>query len=99
MAESRHAHRRRELRGVVGLTLALVEYWVYENRRAHGHRTTLHVAACVHCNHGAGQRGGTRPDNGEWHGPFATLAAAEAKAAAIGGLARRSAVCVPGDRA
>lgn len=44
-----------------------MQYWAYENWRAHGHRTTIHEAICSFCQNGKGLAGGTRPDNGEWH--------------------------------
>lgn len=41
-------------------------FFAYENWRANGHRTTLHLPACPSCNHGKVLAGGTRPDNGRW---------------------------------
>jgi len=55
-------------------------YWVYENWTAE-HKAVIHDGACGSCNHGNGCHSnplGNR--NGRWHGPFATLATAKAKA-------------------
>lgn len=43
-----------------------MDYWAYENWRAHGHVTKVHRHDCAHCNDGRGQQGGTRADNGRW---------------------------------
>lgn len=49
-----------------------MEFWVYENWRARGHQARVHHGDCRFCNAGKGLHGGTRSDNGKWHGPFAT---------------------------
>jgi len=72
-----------------------VEFWVYENWRAHGHRATVHRGDCAHCNHGSGQHGGTRSDNGRWLGPFTTVANVEASAGRTGAEVRRCRTCSP----
>jgi hypothetical protein len=69
-------------------------YWVYENWRAHGHRATVHEADCSHCRNGEGQRGGTRADNGKWHGPYNWLEVAERVAESIPGEYRHCQVCL-----
>jgi len=53
-------------------------YFVYENWIAHGHHARVHKATCRHCNNGRGQAHHTdaSDDNGQWHGPFATMAEA-----------------------
>jgi hypothetical protein len=80
-----------------GRSLEDVSYWVYENWRAHGQRATVHRGDCGHCNDGAGQRGGTRSDNGKWHGPFMTVNDALRQAALCGGEQRHCASCTPED--
>lgn len=75
-----------------------VSFWVYENWRAHGRRATVHRAECGHCNNGDGQRGGTRSDNGLWHGPFSSVIEAEEQARRTGGEHRRCGSCDPFSR-
>lgn len=70
-------------------------YWVYENWRAHGHRSTVHRGECGHCNEGTGQSGGTRPDNGRWLGPFGSPSDAVTAARATGGADRLCGSCKP----
>jgi len=53
-------------------------FHVYENWRAEHHKATVHLDSCGHCNYGHGARGGTRVDNGRWHGPFDSLMNAQA---------------------
>jgi hypothetical protein len=55
-----------------------MNYWTYENWRARGHRAMVHAGSCAFCNHGKGLAGGTRADNGKWHGPFDSLTSAKA---------------------
>lgn len=50
-----------------------MSYYVYENWRAGPRKAIIHKGNCRSCNEGDGVRGGTRADNGEWHGPFETL--------------------------
>lgn len=50
-----------------------MEYWTYENWRAHGHRAKVHFGHCGHCNHGQGTHGGGETPNGKWHGPFGSF--------------------------
>jgi hypothetical protein len=69
-------------------------YWAYENWRAHGHRVTVHVAVCGHCNNGTG-RGGTALANGRWLGPFLTVGEALAAAPGLGVEVRRCRSCAP----
>lgn len=49
-----------------------MKYWVYENWRVRPDKALVHKETCHCCNNGIGQFGGTRPDNGKWHGPFKT---------------------------
>lgn len=74
---------------------AAVELWIYENWRANGHRATVHVASCAHCNAGAGRGGGTDAANGRWHGPFLTGPAATDAAARTVAEIRRCGHCRP----
>jgi hypothetical protein len=71
------------------------DFWVYENTRADGHKARIHSGACGHCNHGLGQRGGTRPDNGKWHGPASSLAKARGIAQQTGGVVSYCKACAP----
>jgi hypothetical protein len=48
-------------------------YYAYENWRAGPHTIVVHIGICGFCNDGRGLAGGTRSDNGLWHGPFANL--------------------------
>ena len=48
-------------------------FHIYENWRAGTHKAVVHHATCPFCNHGQGLRGGTDPENGRWHGPYASL--------------------------
>ena len=52
-------------------------HYTYENWRARGHRAMVHVGRCGCCKDGTGMSGGTRADNGKWHGPFDSVAAAQ----------------------
>ena len=47
------------------------EFWVYENYPTN--RARVHRADCRFCNYGDGIDGRGNPDNGRWHGPFATI--------------------------
>ncbi len=67
-------------------------YYTCENWRAEGHKATVHVDSCGHCKYGSGVAGGTRPDNGHWHGPFDSLVNAQR---AVPGVAPRIHRCVP----
>jgi excisionase family DNA binding protein len=55
----------------------------------------VHRTGCSFSNGGTGLRGGTRADNGGWHGPYASLAHAEATAQETGGTVRFCKVCRP----
>ena len=55
-----------------------MNYWVYENWQARGHKAVIHRGDCGHCNHGQGLSGqGTAPKHGRWLGPYPTLQDAE----------------------
>lgn len=71
------------------------DFYVYENWRAQGHRTKIHRAECSHCDHGRGQRGGTRAENGEWHGPFSNFNLADNTAIETGGAKSLCGLCRP----
>ena len=47
-----------------------MNFYVYENRRAHGHSARVHREECPHCNEGQGNHPGSGTANGQWHGPF-----------------------------
>ena len=48
-----------------------MNYWIYENWRAHGYRVTIHKETCSFVNSGRGIHQGATPGrNGQWHGPF-----------------------------
>ena len=49
------------------------DYWVYHNRQAPHRGAIIHRGDCRDCNHGRGRRGGTDPEQGQWHGPLPTL--------------------------
>lgn len=61
-----------------------VEFWVYENWRARGHKAIVHRATCNFCKGGRGLLGGTRADNGRWLGPFKTSVHAQSVAGGTG---------------
>ena len=67
-----------------------MEYWVYENWTAE-HKAVVHSATCGFCNHGRGtnKRKPRGDANGKWHGPHATLAAADTSARRTGRPVRR----------
>ena len=46
-------------------------FWVYENYPRD--RARVHWGDCGFCNHGDGVDGRGNPNNGRWHGPFATI--------------------------
>jgi hypothetical protein len=57
-------------------------YWVYENWKAE-HKAVVHEGTCGSCKQGQGCHPNPLGNkNGRWHGPFATLAIANTKAAA-----------------
>lgn len=72
-----------------------MEFYVYENWRAQGHRATIHRGECGYCNHGAGMHPGTSTLNGQWHGPFKGRLEADAAARKTGGLVRPCGSCSP----
>jgi hypothetical protein len=79
----------------VRMFAAMTQFFVYENWRAHGQRATVHRGECSYCNDGRGARGGTRPDNGRWHGPFDNFNAADNTALRCGGERRLCGSCRP----
>ena len=72
-----------------------MDFWVYENWQAHGHRATVHRSECGHCNAGQGKTGGASSAHGRWHGPFATGEEAFSLAETKAREARRCRVCAP----
>ena len=59
-------------------------FWVYEHRAAEKN-AVVHIGSCGHCNDGYGcQRNRRGEENGRWHGPFSTSAAATKAAHATG---------------
>jgi hypothetical protein len=62
-----------------------MEFWVYQNWRASGHKAVVHRASCAFCSAGRGLAGGTRSDNGRWVGPHPSEEVAKAAAANTGG--------------
>jgi hypothetical protein len=66
-----------------------MQFWIYENWHAGPHKAVIHRSSCGHCNDGAGVAGGYDPGHGQWHGPFDTLAGADAASAALGGVVAR----------
>jgi len=69
------------------------DYWVYENGTVQ--TSTIHYGSCSFCRHGAGTHGTTNEKNGGWHGPFLSMAAADAKAHDTGRSVRRCGACKP----
>ena len=67
-----------------------LEYWVYENWTAE-HKAVVHTGPCGFCKHGHGtDRPKPRGDaNGTWHGPYATVGAADTAAQRTGRPVRR----------
>ncbi len=55
-----------------------MNFWVYENKI--GKRARIHLATCRYCNDGQGVGGDQSNDDDEWHGPFSSFEAADAKA-------------------
>ncbi len=71
-----------------------MSFWIYENFG--NKRARIHTSDCRYCNDGAGVGGDPNNDDDEWHGPFATFAEAEAKAASLGQKdTRPCGVCKP----
>lgn len=54
-----------------------MNFFVYENWRARGHKGVIHVGSCGSCKNGSGIAGGTASSNGKWHSPVPTLVAAQ----------------------
>lgn len=70
-------------------------YWVYENWVAEGHTAYVHEAGCSFCNDGAGCHPGAGEENGQWLGPFDTVALALQAAERTGGTFSRCRFCSP----
>lgn len=70
-------------------------YYVYENWRAHGHQSRVHRAECGQCNNGCGVAGGTRSDNGKWHGPYGTFNEADDVSRKLPGEHHLCKICRP----
>jgi hypothetical protein len=65
-------------------------FWIYENWQAGPHKAVTHRGSCGHCNEGLGRAGGYDPQHAKWHGPFGTVADAEAFSAGLQGIIVRS---------
>jgi hypothetical protein len=72
----------------------MADFWVYENRRATGDQSRVHIASCRYCNAGKGVVG-ARASNGTWHGPFVDFLAASNVSLALPGLTHHCRVCRP----
>ena len=72
-----------------------MEFWVYENWQAHGHRATIHLAECGHCQYGQGQHPGSTTKHGTWHGPYESIQAAAMAAGSTGAQVRACRHCRP----
>jgi hypothetical protein len=71
------------------------DFWVYENWRAHGPQSRVHIGGCRYCNDGRGVSTGTRVDNGKWRGPFATYREAANVAEGPPGETNACRICRP----
>jgi hypothetical protein len=72
-----------------------MEFWVYENWQAGPHKAVIHRGSCGHCNYGRGKAGGYDRRHAQWHGPFASVAAAQAFSRGLRGVVlRRLSRCV-----
>src|SRR5260370_41389045 len=70
------SQRRRHLRPRLRKRLRMRKYFFHEHWTK-GHRTTIHIGSCHHCNDGRGKETVARsPANAKWHGPFASLSEA-----------------------
>jgi len=72
-----------------------MEFWTYENWRAHGHRATVHRGDCGSCNHGSGIQGGGQTPNGRWLGPFNNAEDAQSALPPMGIEVRSCGRCMP----
>ncbi len=70
-------------------------YWIYETWRAHGPEARVHLGSCPHCRDGGGSHGGSRPDNGRWHGPYLRFGEASKAACRLPGEWFSCRVCRP----
>ncbi len=73
--------------------LTIVQYYVYENWQAQGHRATIHVSGCSFCNDRQGIHPGATTEHGQWHGPFVGLQAAQDAAVKTGARVRECGHC------
>jgi hypothetical protein len=58
-------------------------FYIYENWQAGPHKAVIHRGDCRYCNQGRGRAGEYDPLHAQWHGPFETLAEAEAASAGL----------------
>jgi hypothetical protein len=71
-----------------------MSYWVYENWRAED-KAVIHDGTCSYCNNGKGCHPNPLGDsNGQWRGPFRTVAEAESAAKATGRRVQKKHACV-----
>jgi F-type H+-transporting ATPase subunit beta len=72
-----------------------MDYYVYENWQAEGHKARVHSAACRWCNSGRGIHPDSSDENGRWHGPFPSVPRAVSAAAETGGRVSKCKKCKP----
>jgi len=71
-----------------------MSYFVYDNWTID--KARVHRSSCSHCNEGRGIHGNPSGKNSKWHGPFETVAAADAKAKSLRrNITDRCRSCVP----
>lgn len=68
-------------------------YHIYENWMANGHQARVHCSTCSFCRNGAGVHPGSSNRNGQWHGPYASLAEALAVAGQTGRVVSQCRFC------
>ena len=71
-----------------------MDYRIYENWRAE-QKAVIHRSNCSFCNDGRGVHPGSSDRNGQWHGPYSTLPAANQAAIRTGRPVRRCGHCKP----
>jgi hypothetical protein len=62
-----------------------MNFYVYENWVAEGHKARIHKGSCGDCHEGKGKHPGASNKNGMWHGPFKSLTEAQKAAERTGG--------------
>jgi hypothetical protein len=69
-------------------------YWIYENWWG-GHRATIHLASCHHCNNGKGTDKPINNSSSKWHGPFQMFKEADRLAVQTKGTVIKCKTCTP----